>query len=62
MHEFSYRLKNGLPDEVEQVIYTYTSAGWEFKELLPTDGTPKEIVFKWEQNSLPFYPPVHIPE
>ena len=46
MREFSYRLKNGMPDEVEHVIYIYTSAGWEFKELLPADGIPQQIVLK----------------
>lgn len=62
MHEYSYRLKNGMPDAVEQVIYTYTSVGWEFKELLPSSGIPQEIIFKWDHDRVPFYPPVHISE
>lgn len=62
MREFSYRLKNGMPDEAEHVIYIYTSAGWEFKELLPANGIPQQIVFTWNQDRVPFYPPIYSPE
>lgn len=60
MREYSYRLRKGTLDEVEKVIFTYTSVGWTFKELLPSDGTPQEIIFIWKLKRPPFYPPVYI--
>lgn len=58
---YEYKLETIYPQELEAVIFAYTQNGWKHINDITDDGPPYTIIFEWQYDGPPFYPPVNYP-
>lgn len=60
--QYSYKLSSHYPQEYEAVNFAYLQAGWKEVGVLPPEtGFPTHIIFEWQGDGPPFFPPVNWP-
>ena len=59
---YEYKLSSKLPQEYEAVNFAYLNAGWVQVGMLPVEGNDiTHIIYEWQKDCPPYYPPVNWP-
>lgn len=60
---YEYVMKSIYPQEMEEVIFSYTQCGWKHLDDEDTlsEQEPIRLMFEWQKDGPPFFPNVNWP-
>lgn len=59
-YTFNLNVENEIPsaDQIKSLIKQHTNYGWKFVKVVYSGKEPQQIIFEWNHETEPTYPPV----